>query len=503
MIGIHSVFSSDYRHHIYNPDHPISLVELYTWVYSILTWKRDGHRMILFCDETIEKFITKYGFNDLYDEIRVREFQDEYHECFWSYNKIRVLKEFGEPVCLFDVDTFFRDTEFTKWHKDMICYHYETFDGSENVRKLYENEVFKGLSFYEPIDENFKMVNGCMLIFNSYDLKNEFLRNAKEVVETIKDVTAKSDDEWNSYTIFMEQINLGYLNRKYHCPSVSEDYEVRHLPKLDVKTQWEYREKMKGVYGNFLFDSNESVGHLSAHKYFIEKGNPTTKRFFIELMKEKIIELGYPKHSKLFNLTYEDNNVDFNSLIPEREKPFNRHPKNMVDNEVYSDWFENNRDLLFDDRFSIPLWGSIGGRDIDLLVSKKESVSISELEEYLTKLIYSGDELEITVEALYISDIDYLREFRMENSKKVYEDVLIGFISEHPYESIGEVRRYGKMVFHYGPFNDAYYLCSNKYDDILFIDNVKDIKNNKGYTHFSSEVYNTIYERFGIFSIIE
>ena len=487
MIGVHSVFNNPRRGYIYNVGHELSLMELYTWVYSILTWKRDGHTIYLYCDKVIEEFVNKYGFGYLYDEIRVREYDDSIHECFWSYNKIRVLEEIHEPVCLFDIDTFFRDTEFTKLHYDMLCYHYEIYgDNGEYFYSMirHKNE-FKNLSFYEDFDDDFNVVNACMVVFNSWELKNEFLKNAKETVESIKKITYDSGYEYDSYTIFMEQVNLGYLDRKYDCTS---------LTRLNGdETKWGY----------YPFNSKEPVGHLGKQKYDLKVGNPTTLKFFNHIIKEKIIELGYPKHSKLFNLTIDEDKTDNNSLIPKRDKPFNRQPKGVVNNQVFSDWFEKTKDMLFDDRFKVAFWGSIGGRDIDLIVSKKENTTIDELQKYMCDLTYSGEEFNITVEVLYTSSIDYFREFRMENSNKIYEDILIGFVSEHPYESIGKVRRYDKLVFHYGPFNDAYYLCSGKNDDILFIDDVREIKNNDGYTHFSSEVYNTIYERFGIFSIIE
>ena len=487
MIGVHSVFNNPRRGFVYNLGHTLSLSELYTWVYSILTWKRDGHPIYLYCDKKIEEFVTKYGFDHLYDEIRVREYDDDIHECFWSYNKIRVLEEIHEPVCIFDIDTFFRDTEFTKLHYDMICYHYEIYgDNREHFNGMIRpKDEIKNLSFYEDIDGDFNVVNACMVVFNSWELKNEFLKNAKETVETIKDITYSSGYEYDSYTIFMEQVNLGYLDRKYDCTS---------LTKLNGD---------ESLWGYYAFNSKEPVGHLGKQKHDLNMGNPITKTFFEHIMKEKIIELGFPKHSKLFNITMNEDKTDNNSLIPQRDKPFNRMPMDTVTNEVYTKWFENNCELLFDKRFSVALWGSIGGRDIDLIVSKKGKTTIKELEEYMSNLIYSGNEFNITVEALYTSDMDYFREFRMENSHKVLDDVLIGFISEHPYNPIGKVRRYNKMVFHYGPFNDAYYLCTTKDDEVLFIDSVKDLKDNKGYTHFSSEVYNTIYERFGIFSLID
>ena len=52
----------------------------------------------------------------------------------------------------------------------------------------------------------------------------------------------------------------------------------------------------------------------------------------------------------------------------------------------------------------------------------------------------------------------------MENSQKVKEDILIGFVSESDYEPNGELRTVGKLKFYEGPFNDAYYKSTNKHD---------------------------------------
>jgi hypothetical protein len=486
MIGVHSVFNNPKRGHIYNLNHTLSLVELYTWVYSILTWKRDGHPIYLYCDKDIEEFVTYYGFAHLYDEVRVRDYVDDIHECFWSYNKLRVLEEIHEPVCLFDIDTFFRDTEFTKLHYDMLCYHYEIYgdNGEHFYNMINKKDELKNLSFYEDFDDNFNVVNACMIIFNSWELKNEFLKNAKETVETIKEITYDTGYEYDSYTMFMEQVNLGYLDRKYDCTS---------LTKLNGD---------ESLWGYYAFNSKEPIGHLGKQKHELNNENPLTKTFYVEVIKEKLIELGVSKHSKLFNLTFEENKVKNNSIIPNRKKPYSRPPKDFIQREIFDGWFEKNKDLLYDDRFQLAFWGSIGGRDIDLVVSKNSSVSLKELQDYMYLLIESGDEYNITVEPLYISDIDYLREFRLEDSNKVYEDVLIGFISDEPYATIGNTKRFGNIVFHYGPFNDAFYKCTNDQDDVLYFDDVRKIKDNEGYTHFSSEVYNTIYERFGIFSII-
>jgi hypothetical protein len=482
MIGIHSVFSNENRGFIYNVNTDISTVELYTWVYSILTWKRDGHPLYLYCDDKINEFVTKYGFGHLYDEIRVRNYDNDIHECFWSYNKIRVIEEFGEPVCLFDVDTFFRDTEFTKLQYDMITYHYELWDSELKDKMFNRKDSLKNLSFYQPVDDSVEIVNGSLLIFNSYDLKTEFLRNAKEVVDTIKTIEYESQFEYDSYTIFMEQVNLGYLNNKYNCGKVSK------------RNEW----------GNYRFNGDEPFVHLGHNKERLAHGNSQTKERYVHIIKEKIIELGYPEFGKLFSLTTFEGDKVQNSLIPQRVKPTARNMGDKISSELFTKWYGDNVKTLKDSRFDIAIWGSILGNDIDLIVSTSEGVNISDkdLEEFMLLLHRSGDYIGITVEVLYTNNINYFREFRMENSQKVKEDILIGFVSESDYEPNGELRTVGKLKFYEGPFNDAYYKSTNKHDEVLFIDSVKDIKNNDGYTHFSSEVYNTIYERFGIFSML-
>lgn len=484
MIGIHSVFNSESRFNIYNTDKELNVIELYTWVYSILSWKKSGNKILLYCDKKIEEFVTKYGFNHLYDEIRVREYNDDVHKCFWSYNKIRVLEEIHEPVCLFDIDTFFRDTSFTELHYDMLCYHRE-YLGIEYYDRFYNNNpLIQKLSYFEPLTDEFKTLNACMVVFNSYDLKTEFIKNAKETVETIK-VLGDDEIEYGTYTIFMEQVNLGYLYQKYDCAILEELL---------------FDEKRWGLY---VFNSEEPVAHLGNQKYDLEKVGSLTRDMYIQVMKDKIIEEGYPRHSTLFHLTNNEQSSKENSLIPQRVKPTNRPSIGDVTNNVFDEWYNMNMGLIQDDRFQLAFWGSINGRDVDMIVTNKVKMSIKELEDYMLRLTHSGNEYGITIELLYTSNMDYFREFRMENSKKVYDDVFIGYISEHPYETNGRTRRYGNMVFYSGPFNDAYYQCTDKNHDVLFIDNIRDIKNNDGYTHFSSEVYNTIYERFGIFSIID
>lgn len=487
MIGVHSVFNKSQRGFIYDLNTEVSIPELYTWVYSILSWKRDGHPIYLYCDKKIEEFITKYGFGHLYDEIRVREYDDDFHDCFWSYNKIRVLEEIHEPVCMFDIDTFFRDTSFTKLHYDMLCYHYEIYhDGRKRFNATIDSkDEFKKLSFYEDINGDFNIVNACMVVFNSWDLKNEFLRNAKETVQTIKEITYNDWDEHGTYTLFMEQVNLGYLDRKYDCTS---------LTKLNGD---------ESLWGLYSFNSKEPVGHLGKQKYDLNSGNPTTRKFFNHVMKEKIIELGYPKHSTLFNLTDDTERVDNNSLVPIRRKPFYQIPKEMLTNEVFDKWYRKNEALLKDPRFTLAFWGSTGGRDIDLLVSKNSSITIKELEDYMLDLLGSGEDFNVSVEVMYVSDMDYFREFRLKNSHRVYDDTLIGFVSYGKYRPIGNIKTYGELSFYYGPFNDAFYLLTTEEEYVLLIDNVNDIKDTDRLTHFTSEVYNTIYERFGIFSLIE
>lgn len=481
MTGIHSVFSNTKRGFIYNMDGELSISELYTWVYSIMTWKRDGHPIYLYCDDKINEFVVKYGFDYLYDEIRVRDYNDNIHECFWSYNKIRVIEEFDGPVCIFDVDTFFRDTEFTKSHFDMACYHYERWS-LDNINKFYnDKEEFKGLSFYENIDDEFKVVNGSLLVFNSHDLKTEFLKNIKEVVETITEITYKDSFEYDSYTIFMEQFVLGYMVKKYHCDTVSQE---------------------EGQSGKFHFNSKESFAHLGKDKHRLKYGNPLRKVFYNQVIKEKIIELGYSEYSKLFTLTMEVTENDTNSLIPKREKPLARLSGDKITIEVLNKWYDSKIDFIRDSDFNVVVHGSTMGNDIDLVVSKKGKSTIKELESFMLELHRSGDTLGINIEPLYVSDMEYFREFKMTNSRKVMDNILIGFVSEQMYEPIGELKTFGKLKFRYGPFNNAFYESTNKHDEVLFIDSVNDIKNNNGYTHFSSEVYNTIYERFGIFTML-
>lgn len=483
MIGIHSVFTNKGRGFIYGMGHDLSVSELYTWVYSILTWKRSGNPIYLYCDEQIKEFVEKYGFDNLYDEVRVREYDLDIHECFWSYKKILPIKEFGEPVCLFDIDTYFRDTSFTELHNDMMCYHYESW-GMEYLNKFYnDKEEFTSLSFYEPIDKDFNVVNGSLLVFNSYDLKTEFLNNAKEVVESIKEISYDTPFEYDSYTIFMEQINLGYLNKKYHCNQIANE----------------------GEWGLYNFNSKEPFVHLGHSKHNLNRGNKVTRDFYNHILKEEIIKEGYPKYSKLFNLTETPLFEKTETLTTKRKKLNNTLiAKDKVNNKSFNEWFEENRESLITDNFQIAMWGSINGNDIDLLLTKKGNTTIKELEDYISKIIKSGDKHNIIVDVLYVSDMDYFREFRTKNSRKVYESTFIGFYSENDYNPIGNFRRIGKMNFYLGPFNDAFYQLS--IDDgriIEYVDSVKEIKDSDNYVQYSSEVYNTIYERFGIFSLIE
>jgi len=402
MIGVHSNFES-------KSVKDLSVVELYLWVYSILTWKESGNNIRIYCDETTKETMDYYGITSLYDDVMVRDYS----------NRLMVVRECDGPVCIFKRNVFFTGFKFTKEHRDIIS----GFHGDDSL-----------------------------IVFNSYDLKVAFIGDLGKVTNE------------NNLIKRFEEGNCGVI--------------------------------IEGEIPRFLFDGHDEISIFN--RKLGDDG--LSKMFFLTMMREKLVEIGYPKFGKVMNLTIGKNRTTGNSLIREGYKLYNMDPLNLVTNELFDKWMIENHDLIYDDRFELVFWGSIGGADIDVIISKRGNMTLKELESYILSLTYSGHKIGVSIEVLYVSDIEYFKEFRNSNPHKVLDDVLIGFYSVSEYESVGQLRSYGNLKFNYGPFNDAFYMASSKGSDIRMVRSIRELSNTDGYVAYSSEIYNTIYERFGIWT---
>ena len=56
----------------------------------------------------------------------------------------------------------------------MITYHYELWDSELKDKMFNRKDSLKNLSFYQPVDDSVEIVNGSLLIFNSYDIQKHF-----------------------------------------------------------------------------------------------------------------------------------------------------------------------------------------------------------------------------------------------------------------------------------------------------------------------------------------
>lgn len=100
--------------------------DLFTAVISALVWRKDGSRILLYCDKAAAEYIRGAGLDTVWDEMRdtVPDDLDGIDpEMFWAAGKILALKQMKAPCVMIDTDLIvWSKPEFGK---DIIAAHRE------------------------------------------------------------------------------------------------------------------------------------------------------------------------------------------------------------------------------------------------------------------------------------------------------------------------------------------------------------------------------------------
>ena len=222
---------------------------------SILFWKKNQGKIILYCNSEFLEDMREWQLIDLYDEVNTSCLDNipykDYLNKYWSFCKIHASEEISKSednFVLLDTDFWIHNPIEISDEFEMIGYHPE--QKLEDPKNPYISpENFMNRKEIELFDWSINPVNCAFLYLNSKTLINEWYKWVVKVIEKNKDGEIK---EISADTIFLEQRLLptiaNSLNFKIgtlipntyqpHIPSDSEGSEW--IPKIGFDEENQY-----------------------------------------------------------------------------------------------------------------------------------------------------------------------------------------------------------------------------------------------------------------------
>jgi hypothetical protein len=192
----------------------------------------------------------------------------------------------------------------------------------------------------------------------------------------------------------------------------------------------------------------------------------------------------------------ESSKKPLNNILTEYDKPSYLPKQDPVNKSNLKDWFDSNQRLLTSSKFDVYTFGSFLGRDIDLLVTKKEKVTIKDVSRFLRRLIKSGDSKGITIEPFYCNDINYFNTFYYEDSSIESKPVFLAWYATSDYPSVGKKRYKDNLCMMYTPWKRLFYESCHKDSVKKLITTYSELESMEGGVHIAPSIYYSLFNRF-------
>jgi len=213
MKYIHSVWSQKPLNNNYN------INNFYSYLLSALLIKKHGHKIELFCDESLSEMFSLIP----YDKINIVDFNaDRINQYFWIWGKIKTQELINEPYVHVDGDVFLFNDIIKNIQNDVIV---QSQEDNKTMGYSFENTYRKSLSplknfsFGVNWDKYNTFAYNCGVVgFNNIELKNEYIKKAKQIVKTLS-CDIKINEYINGYRnmlVVIEQALLYYYVKEYN-----------------------------------------------------------------------------------------------------------------------------------------------------------------------------------------------------------------------------------------------------------------------------------------------
>ena len=272
-------------------------------------------------------------------------------------------------------------------------------------------------------------------------------------------------------------VNLWDNSVSFTC--ITETTNINHLTK-DVKH-----------YCIYLYEGNPNYRYLDSIK---------DKVFIVALvdltLTNDIGHIPYKFSTNEYHIDLESSKKPLNNILTEYDKPSYLPKQDPVNKSNLKDWFDSNQRLLTSSKFDVYTFGSFLGRDIDLLVTKKEKVTIKDVSRFLRRLIKSGNAKGITIEPFYCNDINYFNTFYYEDSSIESKPVLLAWYASSDYPSVGKKRYKDNLCMMYTPWKKLFYESCHKDSVKKLITTYSELESMEGGVHIAPSIYYSVFNRF-------
>ena len=266
---------------------------------SILFWKKNEGKMILYCNSKYLDFIKKWGIDTLYDEINTECLDNilykEYLNKYWSFCKIEAAFDISKKdsdFVIIDTDLWIHEPVNIDSSLQFIGYHPEQpLDHPGNP--YIDAHNFMNKEDLQNFDWSIIPINCAFLYLNSKELVSEWHKWSLKIIQNNKDNEKKNI---SADTIFIEQrmlpslvnklgMKLGTLIPNVYQPHIkSDNIGSEWIPKIGFDVMNQYMTwNVKHVWGLKKMYDDPNIRNLvidtvtgSLDKNFIDWRNDLT-----------------------------------------------------------------------------------------------------------------------------------------------------------------------------------------------------------------------------------